>query len=125
MSRSLPPGAPAKLTAAGLKAWLHNLTGGGEDVARFVVDTMNDDDVPRNVRLQAATFIAERLFGKADQHTTHEVSFNPLLLRVSGLSDAQLRDFSLGEAPIPDELIECSYRELPPGEEVDDGASLV
>lgn len=109
LSQPLPQHAVHPMTSASFRNWLATLTGNGEDVARFVVNAMNDDTAPIQHRLRAATFIAERLLGKVEQHVTQEYTFNERLLRVSGLDDKALRDLQVTETPLPPEIVEVAY----------------
>lgn len=72
-----------------LRDRLDDLTGGGIEVAQFLVDVMRGDepDLQGPVRLAAALEINNRMFGKAQQRIEVGTPEDPVM---EGLTDEQL-----------------------------------
>lgn len=89
----------------GLSAWIRKLSGNGEELAKYLIEVITNPNEKAQDRLRAVELAADRGWGKAVQPVEQNHTFaNPLLLRIAGCSDDELKQLDDPERLLPDYL---------------------
>ncbi len=105
-----------------LPGFVHHLTKRGEKVAKFYMDVIEGRVDPTDKQMAAAKELASWGWSKptpppvAIQNNLH---LHPLMLRVAGATDDELKDLALPPPDVPSEVLDADFRDvLAPGAEV-------